>query len=381
MFNTQADTLDELLQTGIASIDISAEEHRLAESRYHDVADSLDDHWDDSPDDGSVYPQGSMRLGTVTRNIHRNDEIDIDLVALRRVAKESTTQASLKADAGAGLTRFVEGRPEGLPRLEEGKRCWTLIYPGFHLDVLPALPDTESRSPTGLIITDTQVRNWRHSNPIGYADWFHATMKKEFDEALVVLSKSMDIDEVPRWVVKTTLQRAVQSLKRHRDIYFTDHLEDRPASVIITTLAARAYRGGSMYEVLADVTRRMPELVPHEGGRYIVANPVQPKENFADRWADLPDRAEQFFKWAESAALDFASLGSERGLDVVLSKMSSAFGERVAKAAAARPGTDVFQARRTGALGMAAGTGALTTTGVGRRVRDHDFHGDAHARP
>lgn len=381
MYETQANTLDEMLQTGIASIDISADEYHLAESRYHEVADSLDEYWEESPDDGSVYPQGSMRLGTVTRNIHRNDEIDIDLVALRLVGKGSTTQADLKSDVGYGLARFVASRPEGLPRLEEGKRCWTLIYPGFHLDVLPALPDTEARSRTGLIITDTQVRNWQYSNPIGYADWFHARMKKEFDEALVVLSKRMDIDDVPRWEVKTTLQRAVQSLKRHRDIYFTDHLEDRPASVIITTLAAQAYRGGSMYEVLADVTRRMPELVTYEGGRHLVVNPVQPKENFADRWAAQPHRAAQFFEWAEIAAVDFASLGSERGLDVVLTKMSSAFGERVAKAAAARPGMSVFQARRMGTLGMAAGTGALTTTGGGRRVRDHDFHLDATRRP
>ena len=47
--------------------------------------------WDEHPDDGSVYPQGSMRLGTITRNIHRNDEIDIDLVALRDGPKTSIT--------------------------------------------------------------------------------------------------------------------------------------------------------------------------------------------------------------------------------------------------------------------------------------------------
>ena len=35
------------------------------------------------------------------------------------------------------------------------RRCWTLGYPdhGFHLDVLPAIPDAEL-PPTGILLTD-----------------------------------------------------------------------------------------------------------------------------------------------------------------------------------------------------------------------------------
>lgn len=373
MLTNHANTLDELLQTGIQSLDITTDEHALAVSRYQGVARSLAEYWGESPQDGEVYPQGSMRLGTVTRNIHRNDEIDIDLVALRDMPKTATTQAGLKADTGTGLTHFVNSRPEGLPTLGEGKRCWTLDYSGFHLDVLPSLPDVDASSDTGIIITDTQVRNWKYSDPVGYANWFHTQMEKELDD--IVLSKRMDIASVPRWAVKTTLQRAVQSLKRHRDIYFTGHLEDRPASVIITTLATHAYvGGGALYEVLTDISRKMPEYVQYDGGRAVVANPVQPQENFADRWLEYPERAEQFFQWIDAASTDFAALGSERGLDVVLSKMRGAFGERVSKAAAHQQGTSAFDARRTGALRMTRGTGALTTVGAGRNVRDHDFH-------
>lgn len=40
---------------------------------------------------------------------------------------------------------------------------------------------------------------------------------------------------------KTPLQRAVQILKRHRDIMFAGD-EDKPVSIIITTLAAKAYQ-------------------------------------------------------------------------------------------------------------------------------------------
>src|SRR5699024_1656690 len=115
---------------------------------------------------------GSMRLGTVTRKYHRNDEIDIDLVARRDRSKDTISRADLKSDTGAALAAFVESEPEGAPQLdEEGKRCWTLTYSAFHLDVLPALPDQTSRTRSGIIITDREALRWQYSDPIAYADW------------------------------------------------------------------------------------------------------------------------------------------------------------------------------------------------------------------
>jgi Zn-dependent peptidase ImmA (M78 family)/transcriptional regulator with XRE-family HTH domain len=376
MYTDFEQQLDELLRTSIEFLDISDEEYRVAVSRYEAVSQSLADYWDDSPVGGEVYPQGSMRLGTVTRNIHRNDEIDIDLVARRDLQPSSITQAALKEDTGHGLDLFVKSCPEGYPSKEEGQRCWTLLYHGFHVDVLPALPD-ESAGGTGIVITDTSVRPWLLSNPIGYADWFHTVMRTEWLEKRAVLArKGMDVAEVPDWAVKTTLQRTVQALKRHRDIYFTGNLTDRPASIIITTLAARAYRGGgSLYEVLRDVTATMPTLIERDNGIYVVSNPVQTKENFADRWKSNPRRAQRFFEWAEQAQADFAGIGSERGVDTVLEKMAKAFGQGAAQHAERVTGSQLYETRRSGQLAMAAGTGALII-GTHRAVRPHTFHGD-----
>ena len=36
-------------------------------------------------------------------------------------------------------------------------------------------------------------------------------------------------------------------------------------------------------------TDRMPGFVVTEGQRYIVANPVEPRENFTDRWHGKPE--------------------------------------------------------------------------------------------
>lgn len=380
--------LDELLGTGIRQLDITSAERDLAVTRYGAVARSLADHWNTDPHDGLVYPQGSMRLGTITRNFHQNDEIDIDLVARRDQAKESTTQAELKTDAGLGLEKFILNEPKGGPTLDEGKRCWTLNYAGFHLDVLPALPNRslDASSQSAIIITDKEVLRWQPSNPVAYADWFHDVMAREIEDKRKVIAKRMAIEEVPDWQVKTTLQQTVQALKRHRDIYFTDQLDQRPVSIIITTLAAHAYRGGGdLYEVLHDITGRMPGFVQDDGRGYVVANPVEPGENFADRWNGKPERAEAFFRWIEQARADFDGLSRVGdGIDTVIRKMADVFGDGPARNASQGLSRGVVETRRQGKLAYGVGTGILAGTsaaGTRRVTRDHDFHGRYGSRP
>ena len=72
---------------------------------------------------------------------------------------------------------------------------------------------------------------------------------------------AVDVEEVPQWRVKTTLQRTVQALKRHRDIYFQHRVEHRPTSIIITTLAAQCYSyDRTLYDILTRVTQRQASL-------------------------------------------------------------------------------------------------------------------------
>jgi hypothetical protein len=373
--------LDQLVETSIADFDIPLEVHQRAVARYEALGDWLSDHWDDDPGDGFIYPQGSIRLGTMVRPITERAEYDVDLVCRRNIAKESTTQKELKADVGDGVAAFVASGPEGEPRQSEGKRCWTLDYPGeaFHMDALPALPDEEA-PPNGILLTDRELVHWQRSNPVDYSAWFFAQMEREYAETRAVLAKQMDVEEVPAWYVKTTLQRTVQALKRHRDLYFADEPETRPASIIITTLAARAYPGkGSLYEVLVGVTEKMPTLVERRDGIWWVANPVQPLENFADRWRSKPGSDERFFAWMHQAQLDFASIGEERGVDRVLSKLAKSFGEGPARRTGAKYGMELREARDAGKLGMAARTGTLGAAAT-RSVPPHTFHGDAPER-
>jgi hypothetical protein len=370
--------LDQLLGTSIADFDIPDAIYQRAVDRYEDVGAWLSDYWVASPTDGMVYPQGSVRLGTMVQPVNSHDEYDVDLVCRRDIAKESTTQAALKLDVGTGLNSYVGSGPDGTPSRSEGKRCWTLHYPRepFHIDILPALPDVEGRD-NAILLTDKDLREWQHSNPIDYASWFHGRMRQEFIQAM---AKQMDVADVPDWKVKTTLQRTVQALKRHRDMLFFERSQDRPASIIITTLAAKAYStGGTLYEVLLDVTTRMPGLVERRNGVYWVANPVQPEENFADRWRTHPGRDRSFFEWMEQAQADFGGYGADLGVDRMLEKIAKSFGEGPANRAGEALGSGLSRAREAGLLGMGAGTGLLGTA-TRRPVPQHTFHGDPPAR-
>src|SRR2546430_17639989 len=119
MYTDRDDQLNRLLRTSIESLDISDEEYKLAVSRYEAVGAALADYWGGSPAGGEVYPQGSLRLGSVTRKIHRNDEFDIDLVARRDRPKASISQTELKTEGGQGLYLCVNTEPEDSPATPE----------------------------------------------------------------------------------------------------------------------------------------------------------------------------------------------------------------------------------------------------------------------
>lgn len=340
--------IDHLLSSGLRSLDITSAEREIVVARYKALGRTLDRHWGTARGDNVVSPQGSFLLGTVTRKVHREDDIDIDCVVLKDVSKASVSQSELKKDVGAGVAKNAQSYSADRPEVSESDRCWTLSWSGMHLDVLPAIPD-EVAGGSGLLITDQNLRTWLPSNPSGYAEWFRGRMSEELLAERSVLAKELQVDDVPHWKVKTTLQQSVQALKRHRDIYFRDNLDQRPSSIIITTLAAHAYPGhGTLYDVLRSITAAMPDHLSWDGSQWSLPNPVQSQENFADYWQNDPSRAARFFEWAEVAERDFNGMALKKGLNNAVARMQEAFGPRVAVAASAAIAEQVVEARRGG---------------------------------
>lgn len=308
-----------------------------------------------------IFPQGSFRLGTAIRPLDESEEYDLDLACKLRdgITKESCTQENLKKLIGIELEAYREAR--GIKsKLKSKHRCWRLEYQddlNFHMDVVPCIPADENRrrailesirntgldefvaesaSQSTIYITDDRhegykyiCEDWNISNPEGYAKWFEYRMNPQ--QSRILLERAQ-VDDVPLFKKKTPLQRVIQILKRHRDNWSKDNPDSKPISIIITTLAARAYNGEiDIVEALKNVLEKMGGLVSSTKPR--IPNPVDPEEDFADRWYRqdcLHLRLENQFKsWLLQANIDFQSITSQINTDFLREQFEEKFSLRV----------------------------------------------------
>lgn len=375
------DLLSQLLAGAVGMLDIPDKLYELAVDRYEDVGNWLSEHGGSS---WEIYPQGSFRLGTVVHPDASGSEYDIDLVCLLDVAKEDVSQVELKARVGDMLASYLgakidEGAVDSPDDCVEGRRCWTLHYSdyAFHLDVLPAIPDVD-RAPSGIHLTDTKLTRWQDSDPIRYARWFRSR-SEEMMQKLAKRALEANVAEVPEWKVRTTLQRLVQVLKWHCALHFANDVENRPPSILITTLAAHAYRGESdLFVATLDAVRHMPDFVVKRSDTWWVPNPVNDGENFADKWADYPERRLKFIDWLEQVTSELNGLTDVRGrgFQTLVERVGEAFDASTIRKAAGQIGDKFRTTSTAGGLAM-TGRGILTK-GNGVNVRKHTFYGDSH---
>lgn len=358
--NTLTAAASHYLERLASELDVPPGRYEEAKRRYKSVGEWLgrDESIlkDYSPE---VYVQGSFRLGTPIRPINEDEHYDIDLVCELDASKSNFTQQQLKQMLGYEMQLYA--KRYNMKNALEGRRCWTLEYSEgaqFHLDALPAIPDAgqkrtrlEARSlstdwvETAIAITDIdhpqyhlRTVDWPHSNPRGYTSWFRSRMKEVFERqrAAMALEAKANVEDVPSYRVKTPLQQAVQLLKRHRDLRFAKNPDDKPISIIITTLAGLSYRGESnVGHALRAILDVMSSHIETRAGVTWISNPTDPEENFADRWAKYPERREAFFEWLEAARSDFRRIGSLENREMLVEAASKVVGDRVANSAVA----------------------------------------------
>jgi hypothetical protein len=407
-------------------IDISPTDYQRAVESYNSVGKWLSDGFLEkqypfclnAPD---IYPQGSFNLGTVVRPIREGKESDFDIdLVCESIYSASALPSRVKQNIGNRLQAHDIYREKMSP---EGRRCWTLLYAPsdklpFHMDILPC----KSNGGDGEVaITDlsknTHEYSWRSSNPRGFAKWFKScntttavfsqSQKQRFLEtAMDESGKALydSIEAVPDILVRTPLQRMVQLLKRHRDIQFAASPENKPISMIITTLSAKVYSGEtSTAEALFNAIEALysySEYLGDKKGAWILSeqmkkqslitrrwnaegywewyipNPINQQENFADKWHENNNvKAKAFFEWIEVLHREFQEIKQPKGIHKLYESMANAYGSDAAKRVIKSYGEEVFSLRNEGKLFFAAGTGTLGADGT-QKVKDHTFYGE-----
>ncbi len=384
------------------TLDITETQYSVAVQSYQAVGNQLSK--EDSllrPYEPEILPQGSFLLGTMIQPIAEGDELDIDLVCQLKGKNPYWTQQILKNMTGDQLKKNDNYKE----MLEEKRRCWKLEYrrntdnfkQKYHMDVLPSIVDSgykeilekafsattyESLEELAIRITDwnednypteTNHRNWLKSNPFGYARWFYN--RANIDEIRKSILLSEAIRPVPKYSQqKLPLQRVIQILKRHRDIMWKDRSdkEDKPISIIITTLAAKAYsKETDVVEALINVVSNMERYIiweySYKYGRELarIENPVNSEENFADKWPDNKRKEDNFKKWMQAVKADLLNIlqTTGKGYHLVAESMKKPFGEQLVQKAFSQLGKNMLTERESGALKMAAGTGMLGSIG------------------
>lgn len=410
MTNYYKNEITEILETLGQKLDISETQYYAAVKSYEAVGNWLSKEGSALyPYNPRIIPQGSFMLGTIVKPIDDDDDIDIDLVCKLEDKPSYWTQKHLKEAIGDRLKEHTTYESM-LEDKNGGRRCWTLEYSedaNYHLDVLPSVSDenfTKLFSQTfnnlqdinveelAIRITDNEESNyatetdvywWMKSNPFGYAKWFY---QRAIYSSTKLYALSESVDPVrPYSKEKMPLQRVIQLLKRHRDIMFSSdeyNSENRPISIIITTLASRAYnKSENLVDAYTNIVSKMRSLIEnkfnHKNSRYEkwVSNPVNNEENFADKWPDTPQKEEYFYLWLDKLEEDLAKLKTSEGIGLhrLNESLSAQYGNKTVNLAFETYGENNRKLRESGQRRMANNTGFLGA--VGTPVPNHNFEG------
>ena len=366
--------IDDLLKHVCEELQLNPSRYQQAVDRYEAVCRWLEDEGSAvaafSP---TIYPQGSMRIGTTVKPFGR-DEYDLDFVCEFQF-HVNMLQSPIQ------LLRLLELRLREHEAyrsiLEMKNRCVRLNYANeFHMDILPACPDV-SIGGTCLFVPDGKSQTWKHSNPKGYANWFESRCElalKRLIERRAMMDKAAPIPPQEAAEEKAILKRVVQLLKRWRDVHYQRQRELAPISMVLTTMAAQAYTGElTVTEALTSVLNNFVSLVASSAPRVYVLNPANPKEDLSERWNDTA-RYRAFVDGISKFRERWNKALAANGIHKIANELEFLFGEPV-KTETNRQARAVQDLREKSALRVAA-TGILTSAATRSvPVRANTFHG------
>ena len=338
----------------IEQLDISPTMYKNAVSKYDALATYLQTHGINA----EIYPQGSFALGTVVRPVAKNPDAAYDLDAICQV---SGTREDMKpSELWDRVKEILTSSDLYGGKLTEHEKCFTIEYAeiggcGFSIDIVPAADESQAnkdrlraKSPLPLLVdTSISIPNhvensyqWITNNPKGYRTWFEkinapfAAHAWEFRSSEIMKAHPTvfaSVEEIPQELNRSALQRVIQILKHHRDVYYgkLQNGDDiKPISAIINTIVAKIAESAradiTTFELLKLVTDELyiysrhqfiskklftdyygtRSVIAREDDCWMIENPANPEDNLADAWNENPAIPKQFFLWADSVKKD-----------------------------------------------------------------------------
>lgn len=367
----------------ISQLDIPPSLYHNACQKYESIAKYLESHGLQA----NIYPQGSFALGTVIRPYSKDKErnYDLDFICQVTGSRDDISPSELRNQ----IADILNNSDLYGGKLTEYAECFTIEYAdingiGFSIDIVPATNESASKKAelyalskqpwlidTAIAIprhSQLKAYNWITNNPKGYCKWFSginapfaAVSAASYREALFESHRDIyaSIEQVPSELERTSMQRVIQILKYHRDVYYSNISGDedlKPISSIINTVVAEIANSAnphwSVFELLQYVVNELAIYAQHQNlssndftnkygernvftrfnGIWKIENPANPKDNLADKWNTNPEIPKRFFLWAAAVKdqlIDSLDLDDE----TFRAKAETAFGYNVVSTA------------------------------------------------
>jgi hypothetical protein len=315
---------------------LTAKQYEEIEGRYSTIGEIFLNPRNAALDGAHFFTQGSFLTRTVIKPPSCG-EIDVDAVVW--LPNKDRLDADEVFDA---VHDELKERVRTERGVEPKNRCTRVLYadenPTFHLDVTAAVNAFGNDGESGegkLAVPDRKAieagegDGWKPSAPKLFADWvnesaeFKVTLLRKAQVALCADSATGTREPLPSKELLDRfdpLRATVKLLKYHREKFFAERTDEefKPISVLLTTLACRAYRSVATrstsrsmtaMEAIIAIVDEMPNhfdaptaTVPRR-----LCNPAYKTENFAERWNDAKDgarRVKAFQEWHAQIRMD-----------------------------------------------------------------------------
>ncbi len=372
--------LDDLLNRICESLQLNEDRRRKVEERYKAVSEWIEKDYGIFHN-ALIYPQGSYRIGTTVKP-RNGEEYDLDFVVQ---IDENWMQLPF-SKIYSEFKRRMEENEDYKRMLQEKSRCIRLVYAdGFHIDIIPSCTKSVYQNKNDIMVPDKKEHSWVISNPKDYAGWFESKYIKEEEillktfSALMALERAEDLPEEPPYHLKQPLQRAVQLIKRFRDIFFENDDEFEPSSIVLTTLCGHLYNGqNSIYTALDGIINNILNYIyNHPYKRIKVVNPVNHDEDFTKEWENEPRYYENFIKFIKALNELWQRIKSSNSIDIN-EDLKKSFGEKYVIEALSNQGDHINELRKAKQTSISKSTGMASFIGVKDTIKDRQnlFYGD-----
>lgn len=294
-------SLEILLDNICQQLQLDPTREKLMKTAYETVSSIIDEDMSFFGKlDPTIYVYGSKAIGTTTKP-YGKEEFDLDFVIKVSYNWEGISLNNFLDK----LFNLLNSHGTYKDKVERLRFCVRINYKSdFHMDIMPGceIPHKKEK----LRVPDTKLKLWAIRNPKGYISWFES--KYLLDSSLIRLNDyykhlneiqaKAEVEEMPStldYSAVQPLQRAVQLIKRYRDIYFENDKDHATSSVILTTIVGLFYQGEqSIVESIDGILKRIIDHIEKTG----ISNPIEiinpadfrenekDKERFSDKWKE-----------------------------------------------------------------------------------------------